>query len=161
MHVLTTFWQNCALRLSDVPASYNIIAVSFADIDASKPAGVTFTSDSGLSSQLPGCTDAQFEADINTPRQWPAGDHLRRRAERHDQRRRLGAFGGRGDRLSHRTLAFAAPVRYSVRSSFRVRRSYSETRPGQLVDTRPSSCRYQLAHLVHTLLASLCCTSLS
>ena len=66
MHVLTTFWQNCALRLSDVPASYNIIAVSFADVDASKPAGVTFTFDSGLSSQLPGYTDAQFEADIKT-----------------------------------------------------------------------------------------------
>jgi hypothetical protein len=159
MHVLTTFWRNCALRLSDVPASYNIIAVSSADVDASKPAGVTFTFDSGLSSQLPGYTDAQFEADIKTLQ--GSGQQVIRRAERHDQRRRLGVFGGRGDRLPHRTLAFAAPVRYSVRSSFRVRRSYSETRPGQLVDTRPSSCRYQLAHLVHTLLASLCCTSLS
>jgi chitinase len=66
MHVLTGFWHNCALRLSDVPASYNIIAVSFAEVDASKPGGVTFTFDSGLSSQLGGYTDALFKADIKT-----------------------------------------------------------------------------------------------
>jgi chitinase len=69
--VLTGYWQNFyngakALRLSDVPASYNIIAVSFADADASKPGGVTFTLDPGLSSQLGGYTDAQFKADIKT-----------------------------------------------------------------------------------------------
>jgi chitinase len=70
-HVLTGYWQNFyngakALRLSDAPTSYNIVAVSFADADASKPGAVSFTLDSGLSSQLGGYTDAQFKADIKT-----------------------------------------------------------------------------------------------
>jgi chitinase len=70
-HVLTGYWQNFyngakALKLSDVPSSYNLVAVAFADTDPSKPGGVTFTLDSGLSSQLGGYTDAQFKADIQT-----------------------------------------------------------------------------------------------
>ncbi|MEC3977606.1 chitinase [Amycolatopsis sp. H20-H5] len=70
-HVLTGYWQNFyngakALKLADVPTSYNIIAVSFADADASRPGAVTFTLDAGLSSQLGGYTDAQFKADIKT-----------------------------------------------------------------------------------------------
>jgi chitinase len=70
-HVLTGYWQNFfngakALRLSDVPTRYNIVAVSFADADPSKPGAVRFTLDSGLSSHLGGYTDAQFRADIKT-----------------------------------------------------------------------------------------------
>jgi chitinase len=70
-HLLTGYWQNFfngakALKLADVPTRYNIIAVSFADADTSKPGAVSFTLDSGLSSQLGGYTDAQFKADIKT-----------------------------------------------------------------------------------------------
>ncbi|WP_181771481.1 chitinase [Amycolatopsis pittospori] len=69
-HVITGYWQNFyngakALKLADVPTKYNIIAVSFADATAT-PGAVTFTLDSGLSSQLGGYTDAQFKADIKT-----------------------------------------------------------------------------------------------
>ncbi|GAA0646414.1 glycoside hydrolase family 18 protein [Kutzneria viridogrisea] len=68
-HVLTGYWQNFyngakALKLADVPTSYDLVAVAFADTDPSKPGGVTFTLDSGLSSQLGGYTDAQFTADV-------------------------------------------------------------------------------------------------
>jgi chitinase len=70
-HVLTGYWQNFyngakALRLADVPATYDIIAVAFADAVPSRPGGVKFTLDSGLSSQLGGYTDAQFRADVAT-----------------------------------------------------------------------------------------------
>ncbi|WP_410597723.1 chitinase [Amycolatopsis sp. lyj-23] len=69
-HVLTGYWQNFyngakALKLADVPTTYNIIAVSFADATGT-PGAVSFTLDSGLSSQLGGYTDAQFKADIKT-----------------------------------------------------------------------------------------------
>jgi chitinase len=69
-HVLTGYWQNFsngakALKLADVPAKYNIIAVSFADATGT-PGAVGFTLDSGLSSQLGGYTDAQFKADVKT-----------------------------------------------------------------------------------------------
>jgi chitinase len=70
-HVLTGYWQNFyngarALRLADVPTTYDIIAVSFVDAVAGRPGGVSFTLDSGLSSQLGGYTDAQFRQDIKT-----------------------------------------------------------------------------------------------
>ncbi|MET0236310.1 MAG: glycoside hydrolase family 18 protein [Kibdelosporangium sp.] len=70
-HVLTGYWQNFyngarALRLADVPTTYDIIAVSFVDAVAGRPGGVSFTLDSGLSQQLGGYTDAQFRADIAT-----------------------------------------------------------------------------------------------
>uniref|UniRef100_UPI000A36E426 chitinase n=1 Tax=Amycolatopsis lexingtonensis TaxID=218822 RepID=UPI000A36E426 len=69
-HVLTGYWQNFyngakALKLADVPTKYNIIAVSFADATGT-PGAVSFTLDSGLSSQLGGYTDAQFKADVKT-----------------------------------------------------------------------------------------------
>jgi len=72
-HVLTGYWHNfnngsTALRLSDVPASYDIIAVAFADAVAGRPGGVRFTLDPGLSSQLGGYSDAQFRADISAIR---------------------------------------------------------------------------------------------
>ncbi|WP_439664062.1 chitinase [Lentzea sp. HUAS TT2] len=69
-HVLTGYWQNFyngarALRLADVPTTYDIIAVSFADATAVQ-GQVAFNLDPGLSSQLGGYTDAQFRADIKT-----------------------------------------------------------------------------------------------
>ncbi|ALG07513.1 chitinase [Kibdelosporangium phytohabitans] len=70
-HVLTGYWQNFyngarALRLADVPTTYDIIAVSFVDAVPGRNGGVSFTLDSGLSSQLGGYTDAQFRQDIKT-----------------------------------------------------------------------------------------------
>jgi chitinase len=65
-HVLTGYWQNfnngaTVQKISDVPAAYDLIAVAFADADASKPGGITFTLDSA---GLGGYTVAQFKADI-------------------------------------------------------------------------------------------------
>lgn len=70
-HVLTGYWQNFVngatpLRLSAVPRGYDLVAVAFADTDPTRPGGVTFTLDSGLSSALGGYTDAQFTSDIQT-----------------------------------------------------------------------------------------------
>jgi chitinase len=69
--VLTGYWQDFtngarALRLSDVPTSYDLIAVAFANADPNVSGGVTFGVDSGLSSVLGGYTDANFRADIAT-----------------------------------------------------------------------------------------------
>jgi chitinase len=69
-HVLTGYWQNFyngarALKLADVPTTYDIVAVAFADATGT-PGQVSFTLDSGLSGQLGGYTDAQFKADIRT-----------------------------------------------------------------------------------------------
>ena len=68
-HLVTGYWQDFdngakALKLSDVPSSYSLIAVAFANADASNPGGVTFSVDSGLSSALGGYSDAQFTSDI-------------------------------------------------------------------------------------------------
>ncbi|NEA35626.1 glycoside hydrolase family 18 protein [Streptomyces sp. SID13031] len=65
-HVLTGYWQNfnngaTVQKISDVPAAYDLIAVAFADTDASRPGGITFTLDSA---GLNGYTVAQFKADI-------------------------------------------------------------------------------------------------
>nr|WP_281533085.1 chitinase [Anaerocolumna aminovalerica] len=67
-HLLTGYWQNFnngakCLRISDVPVSYDIIAVAFADA-TSTPGAVSFTLDSGLSSALGGYTESQFISDI-------------------------------------------------------------------------------------------------
>ncbi|WP_299532787.1 chitinase [uncultured Streptomyces sp.] len=64
-HAVTGYWQNfnngaTVQKLSDVPAAYDIIAVSFADATAT-PGAVTFTLDSA---GLNGYTVAQFKADI-------------------------------------------------------------------------------------------------
>ena len=69
-HLLTGYWQNfdngaTNVRLRDIPSSYTIIAVSFADADPSKPGGLTFTLDSTVSSKL-GYDIAAFKADIAT-----------------------------------------------------------------------------------------------
>jgi len=64
-HILTGYWQNFnngakVLRISDVPTSYDIICVSFADA-TSTPGAVAFTLDGSL-----GFSEAQFIADIAT-----------------------------------------------------------------------------------------------
>ncbi|MBL1288575.1 glycoside hydrolase family 18 protein [Streptomyces sp. For3] len=64
-HAVTGYWQNfnngaAVQKLSDVPADYDIIAVSFADATAT-PGAVTFNLDSA---GLNGYTLAQFKADI-------------------------------------------------------------------------------------------------
>ena len=69
-HLLTGYWQNfdngaTNLRLRDIPASYGIVAVAFADADSSKPGGITFTLDATVSSKL-GYDTAAFKADIAT-----------------------------------------------------------------------------------------------
>src|SRR5690349_16870137 len=69
-HLLTGYWQNfdngaTTLRLRDIPASYGIVAVAFADADASKPGGITFALDATVSSKL-GYSAADFKADIAT-----------------------------------------------------------------------------------------------
>ncbi|WP_030436368.1 chitinase [Actinoplanes subtropicus] len=69
-HFLTGYWQNfyngaAALKLASVPATYDLIAVAFADA-TSTPGAVSFTLDSGLAGQVGGYTDAQFKADIAT-----------------------------------------------------------------------------------------------
>lgn len=67
-HILTGYWQNFdngakCLKLSDVPQTYNIIAVAFAEATAN--AGeVTFRLDSSLASKLGGYTEQQFINDI-------------------------------------------------------------------------------------------------
>ncbi|WP_323137809.1 glycoside hydrolase family 18 protein [Streptomyces sp. NBC_01433] len=64
-HAVTGYWQNfnngaTVQKLSDVPADYDIIAVSFADATTT-PGAVTFNLDSA---GLNGYTVAQFKADI-------------------------------------------------------------------------------------------------
>lgn len=70
-HILTGYWQDFdngaqVVTLAAVPASYNLVAVAFANADPSNPGGVTFSIDSGLASALGGYTEAQFQADIQT-----------------------------------------------------------------------------------------------
>jgi chitinase len=70
-HVLTGYWQDFvngakALRLSDVPTTYDLVAVAFANADPARPGGVTFSVDSGLTSALGGYSDANFTSDIAT-----------------------------------------------------------------------------------------------
>lgn len=66
-HAVTGYWQNfnngaTVQKLSDVPAHYDIIAVSFADATAT-PGAVTFNLDTA---GLNGYTVDQFKADIKT-----------------------------------------------------------------------------------------------
>jgi chitinase len=65
-HVLLGYWQNWSgggIKLSSVPATYDIIAVAFA-VQSGSNGAVTFALDPGLSSQLGGYTQSQFIADI-------------------------------------------------------------------------------------------------
>ncbi|MBB3110072.1 chitinase [Paenibacillus phyllosphaerae] len=68
-HTLTGYWQNFVngatnLKLSAVPNQYDIIVVSFAEMDAANPGGVTFGVDSSLSTALGGYTNANLISDI-------------------------------------------------------------------------------------------------
>ncbi|WP_203924482.1 chitinase, partial [Rugosimonospora africana] len=70
-HELTGYWQDFTntarpLRLSDVPTSYDVVDVAFANADPGQAGAVTFAVDSGLSSALGGYTDANFRADVAT-----------------------------------------------------------------------------------------------
>lgn len=69
-HTLTGYWHNfvngsAALRLRDVPSSYDLVAVSFAEATSTRGA-VTFAVDPGLSTALGGYTDANLSADVGT-----------------------------------------------------------------------------------------------
>jgi chitinase len=66
--LLTGYWHNfdngsTVLRLSDIPAAYDIVAVAFADAVASPVGAVDFTLDPTVASRL-NYTEAQFKADI-------------------------------------------------------------------------------------------------
>ena len=63
-HILTGYWQNfnngaAVQRISDVQAQYDVIAVAFADADASRPGAITFTVDPALNYSA-----ADFKADV-------------------------------------------------------------------------------------------------
>ncbi|WP_422771547.1 chitinase [Plantactinospora sp. WMMC1484] len=69
-HFLTGYWHNfdnaaVELRLRDVPADYDVIAVAFAEA-TSTPGAVTFGIDPGLSASVGGYTNADFAADVRT-----------------------------------------------------------------------------------------------
>ena len=67
-HTLTGYWHNfvngsVALRLRDVPRTYDVVAVSFAEATGT-PGAVRFAVDPGLASALGGYTDADLAADV-------------------------------------------------------------------------------------------------
>jgi chitinase len=69
-HLLTGYWHNFAnpaveLRLRDVPAEYDVVAVAFAEATAT-PGALAFGVDPGLAAALGGYTDADFTADVRT-----------------------------------------------------------------------------------------------
>ncbi|HEX2314423.1 MAG TPA: cellulose binding domain-containing protein [Thermomonospora sp.] len=69
-HFLTGYWHNfdnaaVELRLADVPAEYDLVAVAFGEATTT-PGQVVFGIDPGLSRSLGGYTDAQFKADVQT-----------------------------------------------------------------------------------------------
>ncbi|SFQ53861.1 Chitinase [Amycolatopsis arida] len=68
-HFLTGYWHNFVnpaveLRLRDVPAAYDLVAVAFAEATGT-PGEVTFGVDPELSHALGGYTDADVKADIH------------------------------------------------------------------------------------------------
>ncbi|GLW91646.1 chitinase [Actinokineospora globicatena] len=70
-HVLTGYWHNFdngakALTIAQVPTTYDIIAVSFADAVPAVRGRVEFNLDPGLSKKLGGYTIEQFKADVKT-----------------------------------------------------------------------------------------------
>ncbi|MET7373715.1 chitinase [Micromonospora arida] len=69
-HLLTGYWHNfdnpaVELRLRDVPAEYDLVAVAFAEATPT-PGALTFGVDPGLAAALGGYTDADFTADVRT-----------------------------------------------------------------------------------------------
>ncbi|WP_460320190.1 chitinase [Paenibacillus sp. YSY-4.3] len=72
-HTLTGYWHNFInnssnLRVRDVPNQYDIIVLSFADMDPARPGGVTFSVNPSLSSALGGYSNADLIADIQAKR---------------------------------------------------------------------------------------------
>ncbi|GGG03521.1 fibronectin type III domain-containing protein [Paenibacillus aceti] len=72
-HTLTGYWHNFIngssnIKLSDVPSQYDIIALSFAEMDPTKPGGVTFHVDTPLSNALGGYSDDDLINDIQAKR---------------------------------------------------------------------------------------------
>ncbi|MDQ0378540.1 chitinase [Amycolatopsis thermophila] len=70
---LTGYWQNFVnsaqpLKLSQVPDSYDVIVLAFANADPATPGAVTFGVDPDLSNALGGYTDADLKADIAAKR---------------------------------------------------------------------------------------------
>jgi chitinase len=68
-HQLTGYWQNFVnnakpLKVSDISANYDLMALAFGNADPSRPGAVTFTVDPQLSSALGGYSDEQLTADI-------------------------------------------------------------------------------------------------
>ncbi|ASU78367.1 chitinase [Actinopolyspora erythraea] len=68
-HQLTGYWQNFVnnaepLRVSDVPDNYDLVALAFAQSDATRPGAVKFSVDPELSAALGGYSDARLKADI-------------------------------------------------------------------------------------------------
>ncbi len=69
-HFLTGYWHNfdnpaVELRLRDVPAEYDLVAVAFAEATGT-PGAIRFGVDPGLSAALGGYTDAEFKNDVRT-----------------------------------------------------------------------------------------------
>jgi chitinase len=69
-HSLTGYWQNfdngaTNLRLGDVPAAYDIVAVAFADAVPGRRGAISFTLDPTLASRLNGYTADAFRSDID------------------------------------------------------------------------------------------------
>jgi chitinase len=67
-HTLTGYWHNFVngsanLRLRDVPATYDVVDVAFADATGT-PGAVSFAVDPQLSTALGGYTDANLAADV-------------------------------------------------------------------------------------------------
>ena len=67
-HFLTGYWHNFVnpateLRLADVPAEYDLVAVAFAEATGT-PGEVTFGVDPGLAAALGGYSDDAFKADV-------------------------------------------------------------------------------------------------
>ncbi|SDP94725.1 Chitinase [Actinopolyspora xinjiangensis] len=68
-HQLTGYWQNFVnnaepLRVNDVPDNYDLVALAFAQSDATRPGAVKFNVDPELSAALGGYSDAELKADI-------------------------------------------------------------------------------------------------
>lgn len=66
---LTGYWHNfdndsTILRLSDIPAEYDLVAVAFADADPATPGAVTFNVSDEVSDALGGYTDEDLAADV-------------------------------------------------------------------------------------------------
>lgn len=72
-HILTGYWQNFIngannLKVRDIPDQYDIIVLSFAEMDPANPGGVTFNMDPALSAALGGYSDADLALDIQAKR---------------------------------------------------------------------------------------------